>query len=255
MNDPHVVALHYNLKTNLLFDHPSPVDSIQSEFDIHLQDGKLTATMKTHYASLSEAQRAVDPFLRSWEIRAALDWQLHGHEWRFVFDQPKIIDRQPTPGTASIAVFGFVTATAKDVASVVITQPQYAPPPKDFIVAPDVETLWHRYEGHLLGREPLLSMAYFCLSFLEWRAGGGRQKVLSLYSIDEPVRKRLGDLISERGDERTARKADKKVTQLLALQAHEEEWVRAVIRQLIIRVGEMASDPTRSWPVITLTSI
>ncbi len=92
MNDPHVVALYYDLKTALQFDNPPPVDESESEFDRHLENNRLTATMKAHYASMEAARAVVEPLLRAWEIRAALDCQLHGLEWRFVFDQPNIID-------------------------------------------------------------------------------------------------------------------------------------------------------------------
>lgn len=46
-------------------------------------------------------------------------------------------------------------------AELLVTLHKYPDPPKLFILTPDVETLWHRYEGYLQGKEPLSSMAYF----------------------------------------------------------------------------------------------
>ncbi len=54
------------------------------------------------------------------------------------------------------------------------------------------------------GQEPLLSMANFCLTVLEWDAGG-RPAAASKYNVNLEVLRKLGYLVSERGDVSTAR--------------------------------------------------
>jgi len=120
---------------------------------------------------------------------------------------------------------------------------EYLAPPSDFIVSPDVETLWYRYRMHREGKESLAAMAYFCLTLLQWRAGG-RGKAAATFGIDKPVLDKLGYLASSKGDEKTIRKFPRAAGKPLALQPHtpqEESWINDVVKTLIRRVGEHAA--------------
>jgi hypothetical protein len=100
--------------------------------------------------------------------------------------------------------------------------------------------MWHRYVGYLEQHEPLQSMAYFCFTVLEWSAGGGKNKLKKAgkkYNMNEKVLKKLSELSSTRGDEKTARKA----APLAPLSPKEVEWIKAAILVIIRRVGELKS--------------
>jgi hypothetical protein len=195
----------------------------------------------------------VECLLRTWELADAL--QRGRREIRFIFQKAQVIDRDPPPGGQ---VYSFPEAAARDVAgrfSLRVVRPEYPAFPQSFTVSPDVETLWHRYEGYVQGREPLLTMAYFCLSFLEWRGsqqperGEVRAWVESQYAIKREVLDQLGKFTATLGDEMTARKIDAKSLHRVPT-PQEASWIDAAIRMIIHRVGEHAADPTT--PLSTL---
>jgi hypothetical protein len=78
----------------------------------------------------------------------------------------------------------------------------------------------------LAGSEPLLSMAYFCLTLLE---RGDRRAAAQQFAIDYEVLKKLGELTSTRGDHHTARKASAPLHPLTADEAH---WIEATIKAI-----------------------
>lgn len=159
MRDPHVVALYYRLETDpsLIFKNPQPLDQDVDEFTLRLADGVLTCTMKEHYASAEEAKAVVAPFLRAWELDFAL---VQGQrELRFIYQKDEIIDRDPPPPGMPqvIQVSAAIAAEAAMQVSAYISRREYPAPPTRFTASPDVETLWHRYEGYKQGHEPLLA--------------------------------------------------------------------------------------------------
>jgi hypothetical protein len=251
MRDPHVEALRYRLELttkDVTFDNPPPVKWETDAFRTHLADGVLNVEMKKHFASLDAARAVVEDFFRAWEIDAALSY---GRRYiRFIFENAQLIDRDPPPpgtpqvvqvSTVSMKVHAFLTGIA-------VTQQQYPEPPRRFRTSPDVETLWQRYEGYLEGREPLLAMANACLTLFEAGAGGRRIEAVRKYNISRRVLRKLGNLASKRGDEKTARKFRSGSTPS-PLTPAEITWVEAVVKAIIRRVGEYNS--TTSLPKIT----
>lgn len=191
--------------------------------------------MKTHVASVDEARQAVEPAIRAWEVDADLRWGRSGLQ--FAFDGADVVDRTPAPsGVAHATAFvGTVGATIlTGSASVHVSRAQYpSPPPPTFRLSPDAESILVRYDGCRNGREPLQSMAYFCLTFLEEKARS-RKGTEKTYRIDRPVLSKMGELTSTRGDSKTARKADA----LQPLTAVESAWLEAAVKMLIWRVGD-----------------
>ena len=256
MRDPHVVALHYRLETGpqLAFNNPAPLEKDTDAFALRLTDGHLRVDMKDHFAAVDAACLEVQPYLQSWEIAAALQ---HGPgALRFEFDRAELEDRDPPPPGASLVITPMPAEVLclSDIALVRITSAQYPAPPTRFFASPDVVTMWGRYSGYLAGREPLLSMAYLCLTVLEVSTGqnkGRRLAAAAQYNVHIDVLNTLGTMTSERGDATTARKVVAG-RPLQSLSEAETRWVKEVITTLIRRVGECAADPTAIWPQITM---
>ena len=252
MRDPHVVALRYRLECDetLSFENPPLAEAQTDAFRVSLHDDRLTAEMIEHYSTEEGARKRVETYLRSWEVDAAL---CSGRqEFRFQFESADVIDRDPPPpgspqtvhvkGIASTVTFGTVTVHKKTRV--------YPAPPVGFVASPDVETLWARYEGYLQGQEPLSSMAYACLTFLEALAGG-RKETARQYNISQIVLGTLGRLSNELGDSQTARKFSRSRSPRLA-SGSEIAWMETAVKALIRRVGEHASDPTEQRPMLTM---
>jgi hypothetical protein len=172
----------------------------------------------------------------------------------FEFDKANIVDRNPPKPGEPIVFIGHVTVGVGVEASVWTVYQNYPPPPSGFVMTPEVETMWLRYQMHLDGREPLASMAYACLTLLEGTTGvttGFRTAVCSKYGIEQAVRDKLGDLTSERGGPLEARKMDHNSTGI-PLTAREKQWIGEVIKALIRRKAEYDADPTASRPLIRM---
>jgi len=256
MRDPHVVALHYRLVTGetLAFKNAPPVERATEAFRLRLADDRLAVEMKEHYATERQATEQVEPDLRAWEIDVAL--REEPGFMRFIFERAEVVDRNPPPprtdqalqvGLKEVMIFG-------ETVSVRITRAQYPEPPGEFVISPDVETMWRRYEGYRAGKEPLAAMAYMCLTVLEASAGGRknkRGKAARQYSVDAEVLSTLGHLTTEVGDAQTARK----VICGRKLRPHtsaEISWIEGVIKALIRRAGEWTANPNAARPRITL---
>jgi hypothetical protein len=252
MRDPYVESLRYRLETEGGgFIDPEPIHHELDQFRVTLESGELQVEMKEHFASQGDARAAVEGFLRAWEIDAAL--RLGKPEIHFVFEKSTIIDRDPLPpGSSPVleASAGGLAVVAGDL-TVAVNRKEYPNPPKRFRLSPDADTLWHRYQGYVEGREPLLSMAYFCLSLLKWRAGDRRQASKE-YGIQYDVLDRLGQLTATKGDMGTARKLNSYST-LTPLSQTEVEWVRAAVEAVIHRVGEYGS--AGSLPQIRMSDL
>jgi hypothetical protein len=253
MRDPHVASLRYRLVPGetVTFDCPPPVERETGPFRVRLEDGVATFEMLEHHASEETARRCVEEYLRAWEIDVAL--RSGRAEVRFEFEDADIIDRDPPPPGTGVVIYA-KTATAKaHIAAAHVTRSRYPEPPRAFVVSPDVETMWRRYEGYLEGREPLAPMAYFCLTVLVASAGG-RKKAAEKYVISRSVLSSLARLATEVGDERTARKFDHLKDQRPHTGA-EKAWIEAAVKALIRRAGERASNPGASLPEFTMSDL
>jgi hypothetical protein len=266
MNDPHVVSLEYRLVVSediVRYIDPPPIPWNTLDFHAVLADGILTCKMIRHFASIQEARNVVEPYLRAWELEAALH---QGHiELRFAYNnKAEIIDLNPVPspppGSRSyLKGLGTVTVIGSASLSTIVNRRTYPDPPSDFRVTPNVETMWHRYQGYLEGREPLQAMAYLCLTLLEFdqpsnsgprRPSRKRVAAANKYNIDISVLEILGELTSTKGNPTTARKYE---ATLQELTGKERNWIDAAIRALIRRVGEY--DPQKSLPPLTMQDL
>jgi len=240
MRDPHVVSLTYNASPSesTSFEKAPPLEGTIEDLRFRLDVGTLRIEPTIHFPSIEDARRLVDPLLRSWEIDIAL--RFGSPELSFVYDTAEVIDRQPPPPGARHAVLNVQLGEVVLVGSAVtlrVSRGSYPQPPAAFRLNPDVDTLWRRYQGYKEGREPLPSMAYFCLTLIESLAGG-RDTAASTFKISKRVLAKIGQLASERGDASTARKY-RAIAAGAPLTGGEASWLEEAIKVIIRRVGEL----------------
>jgi hypothetical protein len=256
MRDPHVESLRYRLRPSegVTFDQPPPVQWDTDDFHMILEDNVATFEMQRHYPSEEAAREAVEAHLRTWQIDMAL--RSGSPEFGCEFETSDIMDRDPPPpGTPQVIDVKAAIAIAAVMSPTVhVTKKQYPEPPKAFVRSWHVETMWVRFQDYLDGGgEPLNSMAYFCLTVVEDSARG-RRSASRDYSIAEGVLRKLGELTSTVGSEKTARKMpapDRRRPH----SPQEIAWVEAAVKALIRRMGEIAYDPARAWPQITMKDL
>lgn len=252
MPDPHVDWLEYELKVfSWKFDNPEPLTWCGRDFGLRLDEkGLLRVNMLTHFATVEEARRSVEPFLQTWEISVTLSYGQH--ELRFEFRKGHVIDRDPQPGIARATTAHLIlTVGAVVVAACEVVKAAYPPVPTNFEATPDVISLCERFERYKGGRELTTSFAYFVLTVLEYRFDS-RKNAAKALSVDPKVLDAVGQLSTAHGDLTTARKL-KRTIPLRPLTAEHVHWLDIALPLLIRRLGESAAGG--SFPQLTMSQL
>ena len=254
MNDPHVVALHYRIVRDKTVDYAKaePLEFESPEFQVQATPpDRVVLRPLGHFADANSALAAAESLIRAWKLQT---WLRRGpSEFCLRYEGAEVEDRDPAlQGVVLLA--GTVTSVSEAYApTITVGQAVFPPPPADFGVSPDVETLVHRFGLYQRGREPLLSMANFILTMLihiAAEAGGGRGRAPAAchFSVSEKVLRKLGEVAATRGDPRhEARKAPGGQP----LSPEERRWVEETVKRLIRRVAELAFDPKAELAQIT----
>jgi hypothetical protein len=239
----YVEALHYKviIPARFKYENPPPVQFDTPDASFRLAEGELVVTLKRDYSTTPEAQVVVAATLEAWEALA--DLQYTYGEFRFTFDREEMAFRNPPPpgiivGTAHIRLEGMTTNLIGTVTPP--TRRAYPEPPLEFALTPDIVTMRDRLVGSISGREPLPSVAYFCLTVIESIGGpgsGARTRAAKTLVVDVPVLKKLGELSSRYGGAAAGRKASS-IKPLTDIQTH---WLREALHKLIVRVGQHAA--------------
>ena len=262
MNDPHVDALVFRIEHGPAVSYSAgapPIEHEEPGFRVMLKDRTVRFELKEHYATKKEARERVGPYVRNWEMDAGLNGR--PGDFRLEFQEAVVIDRSPpppTPGTCNlVAPLTVPTPTVR--ASLSVVSPSYPPPPSGPTLDaddPDVATMYHRLSGYYSNREPLPSMAYFCLTVLELPFRGSRNVRRTAtgahYYIDKKVLDEIGELSSTKGGAGSARKAEATGT---ALSRKEERFLEAAVKQIIRRAAEVAQIPGTAFQTITLKDL
>jgi len=250
MNKPCVRALHYNLVLGegVDYDKAAPLTDDTDDFKLTIAGKTAVFEMEKYWATADKARDKVHEYIRAWDILIGLHYGLN--ELHFEFDHADIIDLSPPPTdgkTITLQGQASIHNNTSDKVNLHVSRGNYPPPPKGFVASPDAETMFLRYKAFLQDREKLTSMAYACLTLLEASTGEhgkkARRKAAIQYGIDFPVLDTLGSLSTNKGDATEVRKFPQK-GKLTPLSQKEKEWMLAVIKTLIRRVGEIAFNPT-----------
>ena len=169
MNDPHVVALWYRIEhgDSLDYGKVQPLDHVETGFRVKAEQGRVCFEFKNHYATEDAAREAIEDYIRVWEFDAGL--QGGPDSFKLTFDRAQITDRKPPPPVPGVVVLtAAVSSTrARTTTAKLVVGRNYPSPPSGLRLTPDVQTMYDRFQGYRLGREPLASMAYFCVTVLE----------------------------------------------------------------------------------------
>lgn len=253
MNDPHVVALLYDFlpEPSVNYSEAEPLNSGEETFDLTVEDAIARFDLKEYYATEEDARQAIEPFILKWRVYARL--QPAPRAFDLKFKRAVIEDRNPTPGAVHLQ--GGLTAKISVAAQLTVTvraREYPAPPPSAMVVTPDVQSMYNRLVGHLEGKEPLPSMAYFCLEVLQGATGPSkrrRREAARVYRIEKEVLDEIGSLVSRKGGAQ-ARKWEGRGAEL---NESEVQFLKRAVGAIILRMAEMAGDPDRDYPTIRMS--
>ena len=252
MNDPHVVALFYTVEHGQSVDYreAKPCDDEKENFSVRIEDKKVCFTLKAHYATEEEALEAVREYIERWEFAAGLE--RGPDKFKLVYQDARIVDRRPPPKRDGFAeVSGTFRSPGGRFRASISSLSQYPKPPSaGLTITPDVQSIYDRFMGYRLGREPLPSMAYFCLTMLE-AAAGNRPAAARKYGIALKVLSKIGRLCDEKGGSQ-ARKG-KGVEDEFTPQ--EKRFLEKAMVVMIRRAAEVAHDPDKSRDRIKLSDL
>ena len=264
MNDPHVVALLYDVEHDQSVDYgkAEPIEREEEEFRVRVEDEQVRFEMKQHYASADEAKDAVRDYICVWEFWAGL--QYGRNSFKLVFAKFEIRDRKPTPREIRLVADG-VRSQVHSSAVLTVGRP-YPPPPTLKRISPNAKSIYDRFVRYRAGHEQLAAMAYFGLTVLEAAAqqsgpqrerkpSGKRKKASEKYRIGLEVLNKIGELTSERGSSVEARKAYGTTSHLKPFTNEERGLLIEAIKRIIYRVAETESDPGEKLPEIKLSEI
>ena len=256
MNDPHVVALVYRIEhgDSIGYTKATTFYREEQDFRLSISDSKARFEIHDHFPTIEAADEALMDFRRAWEFDAQL--KRGPDTFRLVLDRDasEIIDRNPTPDHVRIEAKGIGFFVGVGSAKLLVEPLAYPEPPTDIVITPDVETMYCRYMGYRKGREPLASMASFCLTVLEASTGERKRRRIAAAkacNIDARVLGKIGDLTANRGGSE-ARKADGIATEFSSQERH---FLEQAVRRVISRMAERAHSSGKQLPPISLSDL
>ena len=253
MNDPCIQTLHYSVghAEDVDYDKAHPLIHNTPNFTVRIEDGRCEVTMKTHCATVAAAQAEVEPFLRAWELTAAL--QFRPGDFELAYERATIIDRNPTPAADinAVAVMKIANVSLSATLSAHVGRSKYPdPPPPGLARDAAVELMFERFRRYRARGTTLADMANFCLTTLELTAEG-RNGAAQRFMIARTVLNKLGDLAASKGGSE-ARKAKGAKAEFTAA---EREWLEEATKRLILRAAEVVGNPSACLSQITMAHL
>lgn len=256
MNDPRVVWLCYRIEheTSVDYSKAEPVEYDEAAFGVRVEDGKARFTMKVHYASATEAKAEVEPYIHNWEFEVSLERGPNAFTLRF--EHAHVVDLKPPPAEKGVVrlMTHFASGPATGSAHLTVISPYPPRPSGNIAISPDVRSMHFRYLDYRQRREPLPSMAYFCLTVVELSTRQRRNKrsaAAKKYRVSVDVFNMIGRLSSKKGGSK-ARKAEGVHDELSAL---EKRFLVASTKALIRRVAEVEFAPNAPLSELRLSDL
>ena len=239
MNDPHVVALFYRIEhgETISYSQTLPLERVESAFTVTVKDKQVRFDLTTPCATEKAARKCIEKYVSDWELHTQFERDPDAFSLKFVRAE---WEPGPQPVRLSATFTGIVPSLPRN----------YPKPSMNAPFDPDTETLHRRYVGYRSGREPLASMAYFCLTVLEMNAGN-RTKAAQKYQIGKRVLNKVGELSETKGGSE-ARKAKGLARELTAAEHH---FLEQAVKKMIRRAAEKAHDPAKHLAKILLSDL
>ena len=260
MNDPHVVALIYDVKHGDSFDYRNAKLLVRDEpgFLLTVENKKARFEMKEHFATERSARASIHDYIRVWEFDACLESGPDSFQLEFAV--PEIVDRDPTARGLSVSARAGAPTVSMRLTVVPSTYPS---PPPDMAVRPHdsaVDTMFQRYMRDHSNQDALSDLAYFCLTILEDEATSGanfgrkerRRRTAAKFDIEVVVLNKVGDLSSTKGGKMGARKVEGTSQDF---STGERLFLRHAVKRMIRRAAEKAYDPARQLEEIKLSDL
>jgi hypothetical protein len=177
--------------------------------------------------------------------------------FEFVFQGARVIDRSPRGPTldAQAGFHGLGGMSAKAG----VQKATYPSPPVGLAVDKYVEMIFNTYRNYLNRIVTISHAANFCLTAVELAGsvasasprGGKRDLAAKHFNIQKKVLDTIGDLCANKG----GREARKAIGAKVEFSTGERTWLEEAMKKLLQRTAEAASDPTKSYPKITLADL
>ena len=253
MNDPHVEALIYVVEYDNSSDYSMAraIGIEHSSFRLRLEDNEARFELKEHHPTSRQARQAIQPFVRQWELRAALESE--AGTFALKFKRHEIIDRKPTQGVISVSALPVEVHFAVSTPTVTVSR-QYPQPPTERLMNidhPDVQTMLDRYMGYRQGREPLPSMAYLCYEVFAKRLGRNAKDAAEKHKISHNLVKSVSNLASNKGGYQARHQSaiSHPLTQ------PEVQFLEKAVAAMVIRGAMVAADPNQPMHKIDVSNL
>lgn len=248
MNDPHVATLLYRVEhgESISYKEAEPLVLDEPAFRLEVKDKQARFELHDHYATEKDAREAIEEYIRAWEFDACLENGLDSFQLKF--HKAEIVDRNPTPG---VVHFHFRTSTAQVTVTPPVKKHSYPLPPSSISINPDIQTMFDRYMNYRRRREPLPSMAYFCLDYL-LRCAGDEKSTSGKYRISRNVIEKIRKISSTKGGPSGARKGGGVSHELTN---EESRFLEEAVEKMIRRAAEKAHNPDADLPNIKMSDL
>ena len=259
MPDPYVKALIYWIWHGRLtdYDNPQPVSFEETDFDVQVENRKVTFTFKKEFETEKQAREAVRHYINEWEFSAGLE---HGPDaFRLHFEKAVVMEKNP-PVSGGIRAWGTLGSARGSATPARQRLASYPTPPSEITVTPEAQWAFDRYMRYRQGTGGLPEAAYFCLTVLESSVPEqARQRpkkatatdAARWYGISSSVLSSTRRLSSAKGGPE-ARKADGIGKELYA---GERIFLEQATEAIIRGMAERAHDPDRDLPKITMPDL
>ena len=248
MNDPHVAALIYKIEHGQSVDYrrAQPMDHEETGFSVKVADQQVRFEFKEHYAAEDVARGAIEDYIRAWEVGAGLN---NGPDYfKLKFDYAQIEDRKPTPGVHMVHARPVRFEWTLGEPTCVVSPACYTPPSGVMLITADVQTMYDRYMGYRQGREPLTTMAYFCLTILE--KNNSRKVAAETHGIKFEVLREIGRLSTMKGGQQARKESGTNNN----LTAQDQRFLEEAIKAIIRRAAEKACPSNSDFPEISMAA-
>jgi hypothetical protein len=238
-----IIRLIYKVTTNkdIDYDRAKEVRKETDDFIFKLNNKIATFEPKKIFAEnqLDELKSLADDFLKNFQTYTSLISGPPGLKFRLTNVDYNSIETIKD-GKKHTAIKIHETVYVSDKVEAHVSKNKFPNFHENFKLSEDLELMYKRYEMYRKGEESLLSIAYFCKTFIESKAGGINDAAQK-YNVSPKILKKLGHL-SSKGNPAEARKAQKDGS-IEPLKPEDHAWIEKTMRVLMLRMGEYEHSP------------